>query len=345
MARRRQRCGALIAVAVSLICARSSAEAPARVRIVLPACEDAFDQGELVRILRIELAAEGVREVVVGDARDVLASIRVDAVPCSRDAREIDLSIDDAATGKSVKRAIEIGDVPGASRPRALALATAELLRASWAELSMPDAPAPTREVPEGILRAVKLRPPPANVPPSPSPSRPAEARTPPLAHVALDVRTFPSYQSVVLGPALGLSVPLGSLPLRARADGRAGFGKAYDALGTIDLTLVTGDVGLALTAGTESVRLDIGPLVAVGGAWASGTPTVGATGSRASAVVATAELAAQLAVRVAPGWWSVVGLAAGAVLQSLDAQAAGRPASGFGGPLLGVSLGVGHDL
>jgi hypothetical protein len=230
---------------------------------------------------------------------------------------------------------------------RARALAAAELLRASWVELSMSDAPAAPRPAPESVVRAVKVRPPPATPPAAArgdaAPASTASAAA--LVRVSLDVRAFPSYQSVVLGPAIGASVPVGSLPLRARADAQAGFGRAYDALGTIDLTLFTGDVGVALAAASESVRLDVGPLFALGNGWATGNPVSGASGARARALVATAQLAGTLAVRVAPGWWTIVGLDGGVVVQSLDAQAAGRPASGFGGPLLGVSLGIGRAL
>ncbi len=48
------------------------------------------------------------------------------------------LEVDDALTNKSVRREVDLGDVPASGRPRALALAAAELLRASWAELALP---------------------------------------------------------------------------------------------------------------------------------------------------------------------------------------------------------------
>jgi hypothetical protein len=358
VARRGKRRARFFAVAIALtapFAATARAEAPARVRLELPACDDAFDKAELTRILRIELAADGVRDVEVGDtagapgpsaspsAESSLATIRVAATPCSTAAREVVIAIDDVATGKAVRRGVATADVAAASRPRALALAIAELLRASWVELAMPDAPAPSAEVPDAVLRAVKLRPARAEAAPTPAPAPETPMRT--LVRIAFDARAFPSYQSVVVGPSIGASVPLGDLPLRARADAVAGFGKAYDALGTINLALGAGDLGLMLAGGTDAVRVELGPLLAMGSGWATGHPSGGGTGSSGNALIVTAQLAATFAVRISSGWWSSVGLEGGATLESLDAHAANRPASGFGGPLLGVSLGLAREL
>ncbi len=304
---------------------------------------------ELARLLRIELKTDGVSELVVGAPQDALAMIRIDAIPCTSAAREVVVAIDDVATGKSVRRRIALDGVDAASRPRALALEVAELLRASWAELSVTNAPPSGTPVPVEVLRAVRLR----NPPPSTSATPPLQSSTPSppastaprLIRVTLAARVFPSYQSVVLGPAAGVSVPLGSLPLTARVAAYAGFGKAYDALGTIDLALVGGDLGLMLAGGTDSVRAEIGPLLDIGNGWATGHPIAGGSGSSASAIVVSAHLAATGAVRVGAGWWSTADLAVGGVLQSFDAQAAGRSAAGFGGPVVSVGLGIAREL
>jgi hypothetical protein len=296
--------------------------------------------------LRVELGADGVREVVVGDGPGALASIRVDASPCSADAREVAVAIDDAATGKTVRRTLAVTDVAPAARPRALALAIAELLRASWSELSMPDAPRVT-PVPQEVVRAVRLRtePPPSPAPAPATPRVPVEAKPRALLGATVDARLFPAYQSVVLGPRLSLSVLLGDLPLRARVDGALGAGQAHDPLGTIDLTLATGALGLMLAGGSDAVHLELGPMLAAGGGWASGSPTEGNLGSRASAFVVIVEGAASAAVRVAPAWRGVVALDAGATLQELQAQSGGRSAAGFGGVVLGLGLGLAREL
>jgi hypothetical protein len=325
-----------LAFAVALIAAEARAQpAPARVRLVLPACETAFDGAELVRVLRIELGADGVREVIVGEAQGALATIKLDATPCSAEAREVTVAIDDAATGKSVKRALAVTDTDAASRPRALGLAIAELLRASWSELEMPDQP--KTPVPEEVLRAVRLRARPREAaPPAPPPSV--------LLGATLEARLFPAYQSVVLGPRLSASILVGG-PLRARIDAAVAAGQAHDPLGTIDLTLATGGLGLLLAGGSEAVQLEIGPMLSAGGGWASGNPNPGNTGGSASAFVMTLQGLASAAVRLGPGWRGVVAVDAGGTLQRLDAESAGHAAAGFGGVVLGVGLGVAREL
>ncbi len=336
MAGRRR--AALIALAASLFARAAAADAPARVSLAATACDEVYDRAQLGAALRIELEADGVRELVEG-AQDVLATIHVDVPQCRADAREIVVVIDDAATSKSVRRTIAIDAVARDARARALALAIAELLRASWAEISVRDAP--PAALPPSIVAAVRLRP------------EPARPRT--IAALALSTQLFPSYQSIVLGPALaraweahlpelGASIPIAG-PLRARAAGGVSFGRAYDSLGTIDLGLAYGELGLALAGGSETVRFEIGPAATAGYGWATGHPASSGEGGHVSGAVVSGALATSLAVRLAGDWWSLAGVEAGGVLASLDARASNRAASGFGGPLVGISLGVGREL
>lgn len=82
---------------------------------------------------------------------------------------QIDVSIADALTDKRVSRAVGLAGLPRDAWPLSLALATDEVLRASWAELALESAPAPKRPVPPAVTRAVaaSLRPEP-EPPPSP---------------------------------------------------------------------------------------------------------------------------------------------------------------------------------
>jgi len=61
--------------------------------------------------------------------------------------------------------------------------------------------------------------------------------------------------------------------------------------------------------------------------------------------MILTGQVTTSLAVELGPRWWGVVGLDAGVVLQGLDALAANRLATGFGGPMLGFSLGVAREF
>jgi hypothetical protein len=70
----------------------------------------------------------------------------------------IRLEVKDAITSKEVARSIDTSSIPPDGRALAIALAAAELLRASWAELTLRDAPptpvpAPVRRIVERSLR------------------------------------------------------------------------------------------------------------------------------------------------------------------------------------------------
>jgi hypothetical protein len=71
------------------------------------------------------------------------------------------IRIGDEVTDKRVERTMDLMAMPPDSRPLAVAAAADELLRASWAELQMKDAPAPAMAPPPAVLGAVSasLRP------------------------------------------------------------------------------------------------------------------------------------------------------------------------------------------
>lgn len=70
------------------------------------------------------------------------------------DARVI-VAIGDAVTDKRVERRLELASFPPETRSLAIAIAADELLRASWAELLLIDAPAPAMDPPREVRAAV----------------------------------------------------------------------------------------------------------------------------------------------------------------------------------------------
>lgn len=121
------------------------------------------------RIVGIELAVEPVDV-------DTLGTTRVRA-SCTRDATL--LEVDDGVTGKLTSRRIDLEGTARVARSRLLALAIAELVSASWAELRLrppsdappvftPVAPEPVRDVARRVVDA-RLAPAP---PPPPGPIR-----------------------------------------------------------------------------------------------------------------------------------------------------------------------------
>jgi hypothetical protein len=83
-----------------------------------------------------------------------LASVQLSAASVTRVSVEIE--VHDALTNKYVLREVDTRSLPGDARGLALATAAEELLRASWAELAIEDAPPPVREPPPEVREAVR---------------------------------------------------------------------------------------------------------------------------------------------------------------------------------------------
>jgi hypothetical protein len=330
---------------------------PDRVRVVVPRCEIApLEVDSLVWALRVELAGDGMTYVELagrGSILDESASLATIALqtPCAPDAVEVTIEIDDAATAKSVKRVVSLADVPSAARPRALAIAAAELLRASWAELALQRAPAAANQaLAERLRRVVALHEATtadsahANAVPSATHAAAPSPDPVTMLAVVLDGRFFPNYASGLVGPRAELSLPLArTLPLRLRADVGAAFGSAHDPVGDIALVLVSGALGLAISSEVGPVRAEIGPRIEAGWANARGIAfDASVQASSASSAVAAVSLAAEACFRITSAWWGAAGVDAGTVLAGLDARADGRRAAGIGGPMMGIRVGAG---
>jgi hypothetical protein len=299
-------------------------------------------------LLRIELATDGVAAVdLVGDpAGPALAAITLEVVPCVADAREMVVTIDDAATQKSVRRAIHLGDVVPTARPRALALAVAELLRASWAELAMPSVPPPTAPVPAAVRDGVQQRvaaasarvASPREAPPPPPRPRPRPSW---FLSAELEGRAFLGSGSGLVGGRFGASMPLGTA-FRLHADAGALYGTATDLLGDVDLRLVSGRVGAALASESDAMSVELGPRLELGWGAAEGRPfDVGTQGRSGDAFVATTSLVALLRLRLVDRWWAVVEPEVGGVLRGFRARADQRAPGGITGAMVGLGVGV----
>jgi hypothetical protein len=318
-------------LALSFFAADARADVPASVSVASPGCPSVVDDAALVRQLRIELGTDGVREVASPESKDVLARIRVDAA-CSPNATDVDVTIEDIATKKNVRRTFSISGVPLEARPRVLSLAVAELLRASWAELVVTDAPAPKTVPPEIVLHLTER-----------IERRESRSALPTNVALTLDTQLFPAYGSVVAGPSVGVSIPFGASAFRVRADARAAFGRASDVLGKVNLGLFGGSVGFMLAGGGRDVQAELGPMFAVDYGSVSGQPRSGATGSSGGDVVLTPAIGTRVGVHLGGGFWTVVGIEGGVVLHNLEVTAAERTAAGFGGPTLGAKVGAAY--
>lgn len=67
------------------------------------------------------------------------------------------IELSDSVTAKRVERTLDLGELPADGRPLAIASSADELLRASWAELTLIDAPPPVQPPPPAVTRAVAV--------------------------------------------------------------------------------------------------------------------------------------------------------------------------------------------
>ncbi len=284
-------------------------------------------------------------------ASDLAAAVAVSAEGCER-AESVTIQVVDRVTSKIVQRTMSIGDVAFDERPRALSIAVAELLQASWAELELGVAPAPGVDVPPEIRASIvqRLAPAPVVQPVAMSPSelapRPAPvapARPHALLEAAALVRAFPSRDTALLGGALSLSFPAGR-PWALHVGADAGYGDSRVANGTVGITAVGGSAGIALVAG-DATSLELGPRLYVGYVRASGSPSGSDTrGFTYSSAVALALLSATLRVP-SHGFTALVGLDAGAAFVQAAFLADSARVAGMGGVTLSARLGAAFGI
>jgi hypothetical protein len=308
------RAGVLLAAAASV------ALAPARgvarpgditvvggLRVVEPACAvEPLSVPAFLDSLRVELAGRAPDATVVTLAVE----------PCAPTTARVRVRITNDAGGAGAERDVGLEDVALEARPRALALAVAELVRG-----------------PQG-----------APPPPTWHAAVPATAAPPPIkmggaADGVLEL--FPGRGTTLWGARLSLS-------LDRRRGGLALFGEAASGshgyeLGEVDLRSIGG--GLVAGPRFSWRRLTLAPSVVGALAWAhiegrAGAPDVaagsgsGVTAALRARVAASSVVARVVSVRafVEAGW----------TLRGLDATVAGARAVGLSGATLVVGVGVG---
>lgn len=324
-----------LAVALVLLGLQGRALAsPERVVFERPACVPvAFDEGALERLLRIELAAAGVHEVVIAavsvepDAKRAPPAARLALDGACADGDGIVAKLGTSASTMEVARWIPLGDVPRAARSRTVAMALAELVRSSWpalaAELS-PIAPPPPAEVPP----APPMSPPGARGIPSEEKSTPARPVVPARAlrwTVAAtgEARGFFPQGSAFFGGHVGARMV--RAPFAVSASVGAWRSSRSDPLGDVDAWLVSGAIGAAAGGRAGAVELYAGPEIEIGWAHARGTPMKGARGFAGDDCVVLAGLRGELRFPIAGRVSGVLDAGIGAALRGFVARADAR--------------------
>jgi hypothetical protein len=197
--------------------------------------------------LRASLRERGLALVDADESPEgVLATIRIDAPSLDRPVARIE--IDDRVSEKQVEREITLGRDPPDTWSVVLAASADELLRASWIELTMPDAPPPAITPPPEVERAARS---------SIAPDGPRDGDVGILIAAAVD-----GYLggAVLVGGDLGLSLYVSdAFAIDLGLVGR-GMAPVSSALGGLTATAFGGDVGarVSLVPRVGMLRLEL---------------------------------------------------------------------------------------
>lgn len=229
------------------------------------------------QLLAIELAVTN-DQLVRGDSVPSAAlTVEVDGAICDVAAREIGVTLVQPSSGARQRQLIAVHDVEEQARPRAFALAVAELVRSARekgddaASVSSAEARA-SRPAP---LSSPPSTPPPRSLEVSPpaGPDASVNGDAPPFhgdIEAAGSARLFAPESTALAGASLAAGFSLRPRWLRLRADIDANWSTVTDPLGEIDLALYSAGVALLARSG-RLPELAIGPHLQVGYARAVG--------------------------------------------------------------------------
>ena len=309
----------LVAAAIPLIAAHAAhaADVPV-IRVFPPQCEAApLSIDAFVDSLRVELAGRQPHCCVVGPGGDAAADavkVTLSIEPCDPATDHVAVAVDVADPPRTVERQVSLADLPPEARPRALALAVAELLRSVGMSAEAAAAP-----------------------PPPPPPPRPSSSLT---GGVVGTMQRHFGQDTTLWGLRLGVS--LASDRWQATLEGGAASSKTVVDLGDLSIFQATASlfVGPRLVLGP--VLASAGPAGTLGWARIEGQPTTTETMAVSDwALIATAGLRA---AAEGPSWSAVrvTGYVEGGyTIRHFDATVNNQPAAGISGGYLLIALGL----
>jgi hypothetical protein len=331
----------LAAVAVALTSATASAADPQPIRISVPACSSTpFSVEAFLGALQVELAGHVPPCCLLDQASppdaDPHAGVRVTLSidPCDESTASVEIRVRDPARAASLARQVGLGDIPVEARPRALALAVAELVHSA----TVPPAVGPAGPP------AATAAPPTASVGAGDSGGAP-RARLPWLSVSAIiEIETHPGHNMTLWGIRPSVTVARGRWQAALDVDVMAG-----------DPSVALGDVDTRLLAGTLAAgpRFSLGRLIVeaaacgrFGWAWMAGqTSDANAVASSASAPFASAAGRLGIFLPTAAQVSHLRALVeAGTTIHGLDATVNGTPAAGLTGGYVLFGLGFGES-
>jgi len=309
---------ALVAVVIAPVAARA-ADLPV-IRVFPPECAEApVSVDDFVDALRVELAGRQPHCCVVGPGGDAAPdALKVTLViePCEASTQHVDVQVNVTATQRTITRQVSLADLPPEARPRALALAVAELIRSAGE--------APQAEAP----------------PPAPVPTVAPERQLLLAGNVAGEVHSHFSLHTALWGLRVG--VMLSGNRWQVSLDAGAATSRNEVNLGDLRILLASA----TLFAGPRFV---LGPVIAsVGPAGTLGWARIEGRSGMAGVLVrdgsglvstvglrAAAEGPASSAIRL------LAYLEGGLTVRNLEADVNNQPEAGVSGPYFIIALGA----
>lgn len=260
--------------------------------------------------LRAELAARAIDLCTRPIApRKPLARVRLHVDHPSPGPVVAVISVSDLVTDKLVERTIDLSPLPADSRPLAVAAAVDELLRASWAELTLTDAPTPVEAPAPAVVHAVAVT----------SKPRPPSSSALEIGIAATATDLF-GHRGSLGGEAWIGAWLLPTLALQFRFQGDAGLPRAAPH-GTAHADAIAAGVGLAYSPihhdAPLGVRVEAGASVLR--VHLVGEATGSAVADDASQWTGTVDATVRGWARTGPLWWNV-GVGAVAALHAVRA-------------------------
>jgi hypothetical protein len=313
-------------VALGALPVRAAESAP--IRVSLPSCPSApFSVEAFLGSLEVELAGHVPSCCVLAppagpnDARAPGLRVALSLDSCDATATAVDVRAQDGDRGTTAERRVGLGDIPPEARPRALALAAAELVHS--------------------LAQAPPAPPPPATTQTSPTA---APHGLPGLIITGLaQLESHPGNNMLLYGVAASLGAGRG--PWQAALDLEYLGGDPSMALGDVRTTILSA----ALTAGPRlalgRVILDLGATGRLGGCWMSGHITTSdAVGGSGSALIGSAGGRLGLLLPTSAGVSHLRAvIEGGAMIHGLQAQVNGATVASVAGGYLLFGLGFGE--
>jgi hypothetical protein len=301
-----------------------------------PQCKaTSFELAPFLDSLRVELAGRGFFCCTVAPPGNEtpaasMLEVRLEIVPCTADADRLHASARAPVDSRAVERVISLADVARTARPRALALAVAELVR--WLEQGAEDTT--TEAV---VVQATA------------APSSTAEPQSParPLAlalGVEAEARGLPTRDTMMWGGRARLVAH--RRWLRVDLDLGASYARVPGELGVVSLRCASAGLGLGPRFATRTVIAHLGLRAELGRVWIRGKPALAdVRAGSGSDLIANVGLRLSLEAPAQGKLRPSLTLESGGILRGVKANVDGQPVAGMTGYYVLVALGIAVSL